>query len=89
MRIGEYELVVEDQKGQVVWREAMTAATGHPRVGDALLIGDNQFVVQRVCHSEDKGARTSRRYTFAIVFARLDSIPETVRRPRARTSRRG
>jgi hypothetical protein len=89
MRIGEYELIVEDQEGQVVWREMMTATTGHPCVGDGMLIGGNNFVVCRVCHFENEQTRASRRYTFAVVFVRLPVPAAATRRPRVRTARRG
>jgi hypothetical protein len=70
MRIGEYSIVIQDTDGEVLAEVERTAATGHPIVGEELVLEGATYVVERVRHEEDPGGRSRRRYTAPRLFVR-------------------
>jgi len=70
MRIGEYQIVIQSFDGEVLAEVERTAATGHPAVGEELVLDGAVYVVERVRHEEDGEARTRRRYTAPRLFVR-------------------
>jgi hypothetical protein len=78
MRVGEYEVVVENASGHVVMRETRTATTGHPLPGDEVVIEGRCFVVRRIRHYEEPEARCTRRYTTVEIIVRERSSRRSV-----------
>lgn len=77
-QIGQYFVTVEDSDGNVV-EEHELVATGHPAVGEQILLESGLHVVVRVRHEEDAESRTLQRYTHARVFVRR--VDEASRAP--------
>jgi hypothetical protein len=85
MRIGEYRIVIENVEGQVLAEVERTAATGHPIVGEEILLDGSVFVVERVRHEEDADTRARRRYTSPRLFVRRhDGLVQERRKEPAR-----
>jgi hypothetical protein len=70
MRIGEYHIVIENMDGQILAEVERTAATGHPAVGEEIVLEGAVYVVERVRHEEEAAGRTRRRYTWPRLFVR-------------------
>lgn len=89
LRVGEYLIVIEDLRGQQIGDAVRTASSGHPAVGDEVLIRDVLYVVHRVRHEDEADGRTEREYTFARVFVRpatLKRVDSSENQPMARHS---
>src|SRR4051812_13400780 len=85
MRIGEYHIVIQNVQGQILAEVERTAATGHPGVGEELVIEGAVYVVERVRHEEDGEGRTRRRYTWPRLFVRRrDALVQEPRKDPAR-----
>src|SRR6266536_765651 len=85
MRIGEYHIVIQNVQGQVLAEVERTAATGHPGVGEELVLEGAVYVVERVRHEEDGDGRTRRRYTWPRLFVRRrDALVQEPRKDPAR-----
>lgn len=70
MRIGEYRVVIESMEGELLAEVERTAATGHPTVGEEIVLDGHIYVVERVRHEDDADGRTRRRYTWPRLFVR-------------------
>jgi hypothetical protein len=70
MRIGEYRIVIQDMTGEVLATVDRTTATGHPAVGEEIVLDNLVYTVERVRHEDDPDARTTRRYTAPCLFVR-------------------
>jgi hypothetical protein len=71
MLVGDYLLILIDAEGRVEASEERTANSGHPTVGEEIMIHGRLYVVERVRHEDEPENLSSRQYTFAKVFARL------------------
>jgi hypothetical protein len=67
--IGQYFVTVEDHDGAAIEEHAFVA-TGHPSVGEEIMLPSGLHVVVRVRHEEDGEGRTLQRYSQARVFVR-------------------
>lgn len=70
MRIGEYRIVIQNMTGEVLAEVDRTTATGHPAVGEEIVLDGFVYVVERVRHEDDPAARATRRYTAPCLFVR-------------------
>jgi hypothetical protein len=70
MRIGEYRVVIQSMEGELLAEVERTAATGHPAVGEEIVLDGHIYVVERVRHEDDADGRSRRRYTWPRLFVR-------------------
>jgi hypothetical protein len=70
MRIGEYRIVIQNMTGEILAQVDRTTATGHPAVGEEIMLDNHVYVVERVRHQDDPDARSTRRYTAPCLFVR-------------------
>jgi hypothetical protein len=70
MRIGEYRIVIQNMTGEILAQVDRTTATGHPAVGEEIVLDNYVYVVERVRHQDDPDARSTRRYTAPCLFVR-------------------
>jgi hypothetical protein len=56
--------------GEVLAQVDRTTATGHPAVGEEIMLDNHVYIVERVRHQDDPDARSTRRYTAPCLFVR-------------------
>src|SRR5579863_1383499 len=78
--LGSYRVTIEASDGRVLATHEFVSS-GHPAVGEELVIDGVVYVVRRVRHEEDLEARTISRYSHAHVFARLAGAPDRAAPP--------
>jgi hypothetical protein len=56
--------------GEILAEVDRTTATGHPAVGEEIVLDNHIYVVERVRHQDDPDARATRRYTAPCLYVR-------------------
>jgi len=82
MLVGEYAITILGEDGRSHAELVQTAATGHPAVGDELILGGRLYVVERIRHEQDLDTGSSSRvYSHARLFVRPVVGPQPTSEP--------
>ena len=75
--VGSYTIVVESRNGKATGeRVKRVSHTGHPRVGEEVMLGERRYRVARVCHVEvnsDDGMPSGACYRFTVAMVHVHS----------------